>query len=155
MKIQSIQQNNSSFGARVYDTAILKDAVDYMSTSHLNPRQKDFRKHLLVLNIVKDAMQNHPSRLDVFTLLERNMGDCGYATGSIKTFAGEMAYRTRASQGIIKPVLGIWRDFLDPVNKDRFNMIMGNRTKKEYNSWWKKYIEPCWEDINKYFGEDC
>ena len=153
MKIQSIQQKNQTFYAKVYNTAAIRDVVDYMSMSHVNPRQRAFREQLVLWNQVREAMQKHPSHLDVFTLLEKNMGDYGYATATIKTFAGEMAYRTRASQGIVKPVLGIWRDFLDPVNKDRFNIIMGNRTKKEYNIWWNKYIKPCWEDINQAFGE--
>ena len=155
MKINPIQQNdNMSFGANVVQTSALKEAVEYMSMHRMRPRQKDYTEHHYLWHKIEYAMLNHPSHLDIFTNVKKDMGDFGYATGSIKTLINEMAFKTRANQGVLRPILNVWRDFLDPVNMDRFNIIMGNRTKEEYKTWWNQFISPYWRDINKFFAED-
>ena len=154
MKINPIQQSSTNFGANIVQTPALKEVVDYMSFHRMRPGQKDYTEHFYLWNKIEYAMLNHPSNLDIFTVVEKNMGDFGYAIGSIKTFVGEMAFKTRANQGFLRPVLSAWRDFLDPENMVRFNIIMGNRTKKEYKTWWNTFIAPHWKGINKYFGDD-
>lgn len=153
MKIEPIKQHNLNFKAEISSTKALDRAINYMSEHRMRPGQKDLTDHHYLWQKIGYAILNHPSKYGLFTTIEHNK-KYTHVRGVIKSFSGRINGPDVEGKNYLTAVLRVWRDFLNPENKDIFNRIIGKAYEKDYQQWWDNFIAPYWKEIDKLYKEN-
>ena len=157
MQVQSINayNNQPSFGAKVVvKTKDMKTFMDYLGRyTKTKAPWYNSAKDLELTNKIFDAFEKHPSKEEIVPDVAYLKNTLTNARGTLESSRAAFIDTEPARSDSIAPIFNIFRRILDPENKKQFNRLVGEEHSPIYESWWKEYIAPIWEDINHNFRE--
>ena len=145
MKIDSIQNNSTAFGAIVVKTIPMRQAIETMRS------KASYKPQLALWEKVETAMNNHPSNMHIFPEKYGMNWNKANMQGVLNTVKDQYVNRDQIYSDTCHAILGVWKSILNPANKDKFNIIVGKGYSSIYQKWWTENIAPIWKDIQELF----
>ena len=143
MKIQPVsqQQNSCSFQAMIAKTAEMRHFCDRLGTG------TQYKNQNKIWLCIERALKEYPLPTVLFTQCHRLYG---VSRASIEAYDGRFLDDKYTKDNVLS-IMSVWKNFLNPQNKESFNKVMGKDNKNFYQPWWNAYIQPIWKDIQKFF----
>ncbi len=152
-----IENKEPAFKARLINSLCWCEYMLYLKR-HQYPAAKDVwdsSTNLVLAKKIQKAFNNHPSDAEInISVIYQNDGL--YNTRGIIESKNAKFYDVEpAPNGSVSaPVENILRRILNPKNKNAFNLLVGEKYAKCYDSWWNENIKPIWNDITQFFREE-
>ena len=145
MYVNRVSQNDGAvFGAYIVRTPYIWEMESRFIRHGEAAKAKLFQK-------IEQAIEKHPSDMYIFSGQTLRYGQKEFILGHIYNSNYNNYVGKTANSNGSKALASAWKEFLNPENSERFNLVLGKEHAHEYNGWWDKYIKPIWGEIQALF----